>query len=126
MKKGSCSYWSRNGYRPGNRPGACQERVHGLCQRQERRKLKETLEEGKDLDIRPLIFDVRDVRAVEAGLSELDKIDCLVNNAGRSIRKKKIEDITEDDWDPIMETNARGYFFVMKYALKKWIGAHAS
>ena len=39
-------------------------------------KLKETLEEGKDLDIRPLIFDVRDVRAVEAGLSELDKIDC--------------------------------------------------
>lgn len=82
-------------------------------------KLKETLEEGKDLDIRPLIFDVRDVRAVEAGLSELDKIDCLVNNAGRSIRKKKIEDITEDDWDPIMETNARGYFFVMKYALKK-------
>ena len=37
-EKGSCSYWSRNGYRPGNRPGACQERVHGLCQRQERRK----------------------------------------------------------------------------------------
>ncbi len=99
MKKGSCSYWSRNGYRPEIALELARNGYMVYANGRSAEKLKETLEEGKDLDIRPLIFDVRDVRAVEAGLSELDKIDCLVNNAGRSIRKKKIEDITEDDWD---------------------------
>ncbi len=82
-------------------------------------RLGETLEKGAQLDIEPLIFDVRDIKAVESGLAKPDRIDCLVNNAGLSMRKKAIEDITAEDWDSIMETNARGYFFVIKYALKK-------
>lgn len=52
-------------------------------------------------------------------LDRIEKIDCLVNNAGVSIKNKPVADITEEDWDLTMETNARGYFFVSKYALKK-------
>ena len=49
----------------------------------------------------------------------LARIDYLVNNAGKSIRKKSIEDLTEEDWDSILDTNAKGYFFMMKYAIRK-------
>ena len=82
-------------------------------------KLKETLKLGEEYGMRPLIFDVRDAAQVASCLDRIEKIDCLVNNAGVSIKNKPVADITEEDWDLTMETNARGYFFVSKYALKK-------
>lgn len=83
------------------------------------KKLEETLSAGKGYDISPLIFDVRDIKAIEEGLGHVDRIDCLVNNAGVSIRNKAIGDITQEDWDLILNTNARGYFFVTRAALPK-------
>lgn len=83
------------------------------------KKLEDTLAAGKGYDIIPLIFDVKDLDAIEESFSHIDTIDCLVNNAGVSIRNKGIYDINEDDWDMILDTNAKGYFFVARAALKK-------
>lgn len=82
-------------------------------------KLQKTMEMGKDYDIRPLVFDVRDLEVMKQAVLGLEKIDCLVNNAGFTNRKQQISEIEQQDWDTILETNARGYFFMMKYALER-------
>ena len=82
-------------------------------------KLKKTLELCKGCDVEPLVFDVTDLADAERKIMSLEGIDYLVNNAGKSIRKKSIGDLTEEDWDSILDTNAKGYFFMMKYAIRK-------
>lgn len=82
-------------------------------------KLKKTLDLCKGCDVEPLIFDVTDLADAERKIMSLEGIDYLVNNAGKSIRKKSIEDLTEEDWDSILDTNAKCYFFMMKYAIRK-------
>ncbi len=82
-------------------------------------RIRETLELGAAYDMKPLIFDVQNLQQTEDALGTLDHIDCLVNNAGASMTKKSLEDTTEADWDRIIDTNAKGYFFVTKYALRK-------
>ena len=61
--------------------------------------------------------DVGDVVAtralVERVRSELGAIDALVNNAGL-IRFAPFGTVTEDDWDAIVQVNARGLFFVLQ------------
>lgn len=82
-------------------------------------KIEDTLKKAKNLNVKPLIFDVRDIPSVKENICGIDKIDYLVNNAGLSIENKPICEITEDDWDSVMQTNVKGYFFVTKYALAK-------
>jgi len=82
-------------------------------------KLAQTLALGKEYDVKPLVFDVQNLQQAEEALGSLERIDCLVNNAGASMTKKSLEDTTEADWDRIIDTNAKGYFFVTKYALRK-------
>jgi 2-deoxy-D-gluconate 3-dehydrogenase len=43
-------------------------------------------------------------------LAEWDHIDILMNNAGMNIRKWAV-DITEQDWDTVIDTDLRGAFF---------------
>lgn len=83
------------------------------------KRLGKTLEMAKGCDVRPLIFDARDPASAESAISRIDRIDCLVNGAGMSMKNKAIDEIEQADWDMIMETNARGYFFVTKFALRK-------
>jgi len=45
-------------------------------------------------------------------------LDILVNNAG-IIFHKKIEDVTEDEFDNIFSTNVKGLFFACQQAAKK-------
>jgi NAD(P)-dependent dehydrogenase (short-subunit alcohol dehydrogenase family) len=49
--------------------------------------------------------------AVEAVESGLGPIEILVNNAGTQ-RLRAAEDVSEDDWDVVLDTNLRGAFFV--------------
>ena len=54
--------------------------------------------------------------AVAAAVSAYGHLDTLVNNAGILIRKG-IEDTTVEDWDRIMDINAKGVFLGTKAAI---------
>jgi NAD(P)-dependent dehydrogenase (short-subunit alcohol dehydrogenase family) len=49
--------------------------------------------------------------------NEFGKIDVLVNNAGISGVNKPTHEITEDEWDKLMEINVKGVFFCTKHAI---------
>jgi NAD(P)-dependent dehydrogenase (short-subunit alcohol dehydrogenase family) len=54
--------------------------------------------------------------AVAATVKEFGKLDILVNNAG--ISGSAVDDLYDTEaWDKIMDVNARGAFFGMKYAI---------
>ena len=55
-------------------------------------------------------------QAVERAESKYGKLDILVNNAGISMRHSDM-DISSDDWDRMMEVNAKGVFLGVKYAI---------
>jgi NAD(P)-dependent dehydrogenase (short-subunit alcohol dehydrogenase family) len=54
--------------------------------------------------------------AVATAVSRFGKLDVLVNNAGISGRGK-VEDTTVEDWDRVMEVNAKGVFLGTKAAI---------
>ena len=54
--------------------------------------------------------------AVEAAVSSFGKLDILVNNAG-IWRRGRVEDTTVEDWDMIMDVNAKGVFLGTKLAI---------
>jgi 2-deoxy-D-gluconate 3-dehydrogenase len=49
-------------------------------------------------------------QAVDQVLAQFDHIDILMNNAGMNIRKWAV-DVTEPDWDPVIDTDLKGVFF---------------
>ncbi|MBB3181130.1 NAD(P)-dependent dehydrogenase (short-subunit alcohol dehydrogenase family) [Variovorax sp. Sphag1AA] len=57
-------------------------------------------------------------RILEGTLAKFGRLDTLVNNAGGSAHTAlKIEDVTEDEYDRVMDWNVRGTFFLTKAAL---------
>jgi NAD(P)-dependent dehydrogenase (short-subunit alcohol dehydrogenase family) len=57
---------------------------------------------------------------IVGAVEQLGKIDVMVNNAGIGITKRIIE-MTEDEWDEVMDTNLKGVFFGMAAAAKVMI-----
>jgi NAD(P)-dependent dehydrogenase (short-subunit alcohol dehydrogenase family) len=59
-------------------------------------------------------LDVRDPasihRAVQAAADGLGSVDIMVCNAGLNVRKPSLE-VTESDWDTVLDVNLRGVFF---------------
>jgi len=51
------------------------------------------------------------LEAVDSILSRFGRIDILVNNAGINIRKTVL-DLSEEEWDSVLDTNLKGYFLV--------------
>lgn len=68
--------------------------------------------------------DVRvkaDIDALVAGtVEQLGKVDIMVNNAGMGITKRIIE-MTEDEWDEVVDTDLKGVFFGMAAAARVMI-----
>lgn len=64
-----------------------------------------------------IVMDMRSVKDIEEKstfiLEKSGSIDVLVNNAGINIAKPAIE-VTEEDWDCVLETNLKGLFFLSK------------
>ena len=56
--------------------------------------------------------------AVQASLDEFGRIDVLVNNAGVNIPRDALE-LTESDWDSVLDVNLKGTFF-----LSQRVGRH--
>jgi NAD(P)-dependent dehydrogenase (short-subunit alcohol dehydrogenase family) len=74
----------------------------------------------------PVAIDVTDVTSVRAGVdaaqAALGSLDILVNNSGVSVTKRAVE-VEEDDYDSVMDTNAKGAFFVAQAAGRAMIAA---
>lgn len=72
----------------------------------------------------PLKLDVTDSRQIEECVAEaaaqLDGIDILVNNAGIS-HSSLLTELSEKDWDMVMNVNAKSMFLVTKAVAKKMI-----
>ena len=55
-------------------------------------------------------------QAVERAESKYGKLDILVNNAGISMRHSDM-DVSSEDWDTMMNVNAKGVFLGVKHAI---------
>lgn len=76
-----------------------------------------------------LVIDVRDVAAIPGkieeavALSETGKIDILVNSAG-VVAHSDFMNITEEEYDSIMDINAKGTFFMSQAMARLMIEKH--
>lgn len=75
-------------------------------------------EKAADLGAHPLELDVTDPdswrRAVSGIHTASGKLDGLVNNAGRSLRKGLL-DTSDEEWRAILDVNLNSVFYGMKY-----------
>lgn len=66
-------------------------------------------------------MDVSKEKEVASVFSEIaktfGKIDVLVNNAGIAGANKPTHEITEEEWDQVMNINVKGVFFCTKHAI---------
>jgi 3-oxoacyl-[acyl-carrier protein] reductase len=65
--------------------------------------------------------DVRDSQSVAAMIAESEKrfggLDILVNNAGLAHKTGPVEDITEDQFDLVLDVNVKGVWLGIKHAV---------
>ena len=73
------------------------------------------------LAVRGAAFDVADAEAIDRAVGDLERdgvaVDILVNNAGIQ-RRGPLEDLSEDDWRAVLETNLTGAFLVARRAVR--------
>ncbi len=70
-----------------------------------------------DLDV----LDLENIAGVTGEVvSDFGRLDILVNNAGIRIRKPALE-VTERDWDAVIDTNLKGVFFCAQAAARHMI-----
>jgi NAD(P)-dependent dehydrogenase (short-subunit alcohol dehydrogenase family) len=55
--------------------------------------------------------------ALRQGLDRFGRLDIAFNNAGVELRPTPAADISEDDWDRVLDVNLRGVFLCMKYEI---------
>lgn len=90
--------------------GRRQERLDGL---------KSLLEEQYRTSVLPLMFDVRDVLAVDAAIESIpekmkDSLSILINNAGLAVGRGPIDEGLVEDWERMIDTNVKGLLYVSK------------
>ena len=56
--------------------------------------------------------------AIERTLKQFGRIDILVNNAGINVPKLAL-DVSEEDWDRVLDVNLKGAFFVAQAVTKR-------
>jgi len=66
----------------------------------------------------PIALDLRSAESIAAAhgqaLARLGEIDLLVNNAGRALLKPVV-DVTEAEWDDVIDTNLKGAFLLSQH-----------
>ena len=87
---------------------------------------QQTADEVRSLGVSALPYqidlaDVAQMQAmVEAVVKAFGQIDILINNAGR-VQTKPMLDLTEQDWDCIVNVNQRGLFFCLQAVARQMI-----
>ncbi|ANE45627.1 2-deoxy-D-gluconate 3-dehydrogenase [Paenibacillus swuensis] len=87
-------------------------------------QMEETAAAIRDLGRQAYIIeaDLRDQAATQKAVDDLlqtvGRVDILVNNAGMNIRSKAL-DVTDNEWETIMQTNLKSAFF-----LSQQVGKH--
>ena len=61
--------------------------------------------------------DLKYTKDIDTFIGRMSKVDILINVAGINYTKK-IQDITFQEWDEVLDTNLRGYFYVTKKVLE--------
>lgn len=64
------------------------------------------------------LLDVTDAESIKAAMHSLPAIDVLINNAG-IVREGACLDLSEDDWDVVIETDLKGMFLVAQMAARR-------
>ena len=93
----------------------CARDLEGLDETQKAVREQGTRAEIFEMDV---LRDASVRQAVAAAIDAFGRIDILVNNAGVNIRKPTLE-LSEEEWDLVLDTNLKGYFLVAKA-----VGAH--
>jgi NAD(P)-dependent dehydrogenase (short-subunit alcohol dehydrogenase family) len=78
-------------------------------------KLKETVDLGGE-QMRYAVLDVADGAAVRGFFGGLGRVDLLVNNAGTGAPAAAVEDVREEDWRRVVDTNLTGSFLCAQAA----------
>ena len=80
--------------------------------------------EGEGGDAHVMALDVTDIASIKSAVAhaetEVGSIDILVNNSGVSTTQR-IQDVSEDDYDYIFNTNTKGAFFVAQEVGKRML-----
>jgi NAD(P)-dependent dehydrogenase (short-subunit alcohol dehydrogenase family) len=65
----------------------------------------------------PVTLDVTDAASIEAIGPRIERVGILVNNAG-VVREAGALEVSETDWDTVLDTNIKGMFFMAQAAAK--------
>jgi hypothetical protein len=80
--------------------------------------------EGEGGDAHVIELDVTDLDSIKSAVAhaetEVGSIDILVNNSGVSTTQR-LQDVSEDDYDYVFDTNVRGAFFVAQEVGKRML-----
>ncbi|PLR28173.1 3-oxoacyl-ACP reductase [Caulobacter zeae] len=71
-----------------------------------------------------LVLDAGDLSAVKAAIATAPAFDVLVNNAGTN-RPKPFVEVTEDDYDAVLDLNLKAAFFVAQAVAARMVEAGA-
>jgi NAD(P)-dependent dehydrogenase (short-subunit alcohol dehydrogenase family) len=75
-------------------------------------------EGGLAMAIQCDVTDEKQVKAaVDLVVKKYGKVDILVNNAGGAHITARIEDLTEEQWDKVMDLNLKSHFLFCKYVV---------
>jgi glucose 1-dehydrogenase len=61
------------------------------------------------------------ISMIEGAIKQFGRTDVLVNNAGIGGESRKIHDITEKEWDEVIDINLKGAFLCTREAVKNMI-----
>jgi NAD(P)-dependent dehydrogenase (short-subunit alcohol dehydrogenase family) len=61
------------------------------------------------------------ISLIEVAVKQFGRIDVMINNAGIGGESKKIHELTERDWDEVIDVNLKGTFLCTREAVKKMI-----
>lgn len=75
---------------------------------------------GRDAVVVPM--DVADYASVTAAFEAMPPVQVVINNAGIN-RISTTHEMSEGDWDAVLDTNLKGVWAVAQHAIQRWIAA---